>query len=106
MPAGNYQFIVKNLTDEEIDLGVALIKDGKTYQDFLDRQGEPGVFVVKPSWAKHDPKIYRGWNEELGGNEITVMLFEVGEHAIDVGPNDKSSLWFCAPLIVVEAPSE
>ena len=104
--AGNYQFILKNHTDEKIDLWVSILKDGKTYQDLLDRQGDPGKFMRKPGWAKHDPKIYQGWNEELGGDEITLMLFEVGEHAIYVGPLNKDSLWFCAPLIVVEAPPE
>lgn len=106
LPMGEYDFILKDLSEENVDLWVSLLRDGKTFQDLLDRQSEPGEYLPKPSWVLHDSSIRRGWNESVDGEVFTFMLNKEGEHAIYIGGYSPETLWFCAPIMIIEASSQ
>jgi hypothetical protein len=75
VPTGDYHFLLKDVTNEKVDLYVGAIRDGKTYQDILDRQSYPGELLPKPTWLTYEGKIHRDWNEEMGGKNITFKIF-------------------------------
>ena len=82
--------------------------DGKTFQDHLDGQSEPGQWYPKPSWVDYDSIVSRE-SEELGGKRVDKDVWElnrVGEHTILCYVKDPTHLWFAAPLMIVESPSE
>ena len=105
LPTGEHSFLLKDLSGQRQVLYVGHLLDGKTFQDLLDRQSEPGEYVPKVSWVIHAGKI---GTERIAEGELvyTFSLNKEGEHAIYLGAADPLSLWFCAPLKVMEAPSE
>jgi hypothetical protein len=109
VPEGEYLFIFKDLEGKSsADLYVAGLTEGHTFQDLLDIQGEPGRYWHKPNWVIYDKKVDVEFDIAAGEKRIIYSL-EKGEHAIYIGnvlPPARNGLWFCVPLIVVEAPSE
>ena len=110
LPMGEHQFILRDLTEKNADMFVQYFIDGKTIQDYLDLQSEPGEWV---EYYKNDmtiDAIKKGaeWNESIEGNVYTWLLNEEGEHVILIRFEGTSptSIWICAPLWVIEAPSE
>ncbi len=103
LPVGEHQFILKNLSGQTVDLWVSHLLDGKTFQDMLDLQSEPGEYVPPPSWVVLAIKRGTEWNESKG-EKVYTFLVEEGENVIDIGINYPASLWLCAPLKVIEAP--
>lgn len=102
VPMGNYPFIWNDLSEQQnTDFWVSRLLDGKTFQDALDLQSEPGEYYPKPSWIVHVPAYY-----SFKAEVWIVVLENVGEHAVYVGGYKPNSLWFCAPIQVIEAPSE
>ena len=104
LPTGEHSFLVKDLSGQRLLLYVSRLVDGKTFQDMLDLQSEPGEYYSKPSWV-----IYPGRTSERiaeGEDLFTFSLDKEGEHAIYLFGDWPLSLWFCAPLKVMEAPSE
>ena len=106
LPIGEHSFIRKDLTGNDAELYVEYYIDGKTLQDYLDLQSEPGEYVSDQPWAIRSIKRGTEWNESLGGKEYTFLLNEGGEHIIIIAGFSPRSIWFCAPLWVIAAPSE
>ena len=104
LPTGEHSFLLKDLSGQAQVLYVPHLLDGKTFQDMVDLQSEPGVYYPKPSWCIH-AEATREWIAE-GEDLYTFYLNKEGEHAILLGSWYPLSLWFCAPLKVMEAPSE
>ena len=111
---GKNSFILKNLTEEDVNLFVSKHVGGKTFQDVLDLQGEPGeslpdpvydeLFdkVVEPGSAQHKPD---------GGEVHTYLFNSEGEYVVGVwiyetAESDAMKTWFCAPFWVKETPSD
>jgi hypothetical protein len=103
LPVGEYKFIFKNLSGKTVDLNVIRLTDGRTYQDLLDLQSEPGEYIPEPSWIVSAIKRGTEWNESKGEKVYTFSV-EEGEHAIEIWVNYPTGIWFCAPLKVIEAP--
>jgi hypothetical protein len=104
LPTGDHSFVLKDLSGQNQVLYVSHLLDGKTYQDLLDLQSEPGEYVPKPSWVV---RAARGIRRNAKGERVyTFSLDKEGEHAIYIGSSHPLSLWNCAPLWVTEAPSE
>ena len=108
LPMGEHQFILRDLTEKNADLCVQYFIDGKTIQDYLDLQSEPGAYFEyhQNTWAQC--AIIRGTegNESIDGKVYTWLLNEEGEHVILVAGHSPTSVWICAPFWVLEAPSE
>ncbi len=108
LPAGEHTFIFIDRSDMRGELWLIYLEDGKTIQDHLDLQSEPGEWYPKPSWVHYDSRV-SSESEELEGRRVdssTWKLDRVGEHTILCYVASPQKLWFVAPLIVVEAPSE
>ena len=104
LPTGDHKFVLKDLSEQNQVLYVSLLLDGKTYQDLLDLQSEPGEYYPKPSWVVHTKG---GMRRNAKGEHVWTYSLDIeGEHAIYLGSAFPHSLWFCAPLKVIEAPSE
>jgi ABC-type transport system substrate-binding protein len=106
LPRGEYNVILKYPSEGRVDLWMSFLQDGRTYQDLLDMQSEPGEYFQEPNWVLWDPRILRGWNESVDGEIFTFMLNKVGEHVIYVGNYSPGAIWFCAPLMITEAASQ
>ena len=50
LPPGRYSFVLKDLSEEDVHLFVSRLTDGKTFQDLLDLQSEPGEYVPEQDW--------------------------------------------------------
>ena len=109
LPAGDHTFIFIDRSDMRGELWLVYLEDGKTTQDQLDMQSEPGEWYPKPSWVYYDSKVSFE-SEELEGRRVdssTWRLDRVGEHTIlCYVAASPQKLWFVAPIIVIEAPSE
>jgi hypothetical protein len=105
---GEHQFILRDLTEKNAELFVQYFIDGKTVQDYLDLQSEPGEWVeyYKNTWAIQAIKRGAEWNESIDGKVFTYLLNEEGEHGILVVGNSPLGVWICAPFWVIEGPSE
>ena len=105
---GPHSFILNDLSDKEVELWASRLDEGKTVQDLLDEQGEPGEWWPKPSWFTHTQQARTVWINENGGEVWTYLLDEEGEYVVYVGIDKltEKKLWFCAQTLVVEAPVE
>jgi hypothetical protein len=108
LPAGKTTFLLKDLdgTTDAV-LYVGLLTDGHVYQDLLDRQEAPGVYVAKPDWLVYPRKMAGSPNPQ--GETTYQIWLEAGENAIYIVnwlPTSVWGLWFCAPVMVVEPASE
>ena len=84
-----------NTSELDVEIWPARLEDGKTFQDLLDKQSEPGEYVPRPDWAVQSFKF------SSDRQVWTINLDKAGEYAIGVGGYNPDSLWFCAPLIKV-----
>ena len=108
LPAGEHTFIFIDRSDMRGELWLVYLDDGKTFQNHLDLQSKPGEWYPKPSWAHYDLRVSLE-SEELEDRRVdssTWRLDRVGEHTILCYVPYPQKLWFVAPIIVVEAPSE
>ena len=107
VPIGNYQFVFKDpfndVPEQRQDLWISNLIDGHTFQDFIDKQSEPGEYIGKPSWLIHANGM-RKWDDEIGAEIVTFDLGLEGEYAIYLGNN--TSIWLCRPLMVVKETTE
>ena len=106
LPIGEHSFFFKDLSGQNQVLYVSHLLDGHTFQDLLDLQSEPGEYYPRPGWAVHARNLGIEWNESVGAQVYTFSIDYDGEHSIHIGRYSPDSLWFCAPLEVIEAPSE
>lgn len=101
VPTGKYNFVLNDVTGESrARIMVARLEEGKTFQDLADIQSEPGKQISPITW------ISIPFNFTVDRIVYTFYLDTPGEHAIEVGSYVPHNLWLCAPLQVVEAPSE
>ena len=103
LPVGEHGIVLNNLTGELGNLGLGQLIDGHMYQDLLDLKIEPGG-PTNNSWVRAVITTHT-WSE-LKGYEYSFSLDEAGEYAIWVYGANPVSVWICAPLEVIEAPSE
>jgi hypothetical protein len=111
---GKYSFILKNLTEEDVNLFVSKHVGGKTFQDVLDLQGEPGESLPEPVYDELFDKVVEPGSAQYkpdGGEVHTYILKSEGEYIVGVwifetAESDAMKTWFCAPFWVVEATSD
>ena len=109
MPAGEVTTHFIDRSDMRGELWLVYLDEGKTFQDHLDLQSEPGEWYPKPPWVHYDSRVA---NESQESNGVRVdietwNLDKVGEHTIlCYVSSPPQMLWFAAPLMVVEPPSE
>ena len=108
LPMGEHQFVLRDLTEKNADLNLQYFIDGSTIQDYFDLQSEPGAWIeyFYNTLTLHAIKRGAEWNESIDGKVYTYLLNEEGEHVILVAGKSPRSVWICAPLWVIEAPSE
>jgi len=114
LPPGRYSIVLRNLTKEDVNIFVSRHVGGKTFQDVLDLQGEPGVSLSEPVYDElFDKLIEPGTAQHTpdGGEVHTYKFISEGEYIVGVwvwetAESDAIYTWFCAPLWVKEAPSE
>ena len=105
LTTGDQSFILNDLSDKEGVLLVSRLLDGKTFQDILDYAREPYVWRPTPSWVEHQSQL--GAPIKANGGEVwTIILRKEGEHFIYIERLYPFGIWICAPLWVIEAPSE
>lgn len=106
LPMGNHSVVLKDLSEQKASLYVSRLVDGKTFQDLLDEQGEPGKYIQEISWliTAREPGV--AWDRADGGEIHTYDLTNEGEHVLYIGTITPYSIWFCAPFQVRETPSE
>ena len=108
VPAGKHTFMFIDISDMKGELWLHNLDDGKTIQDCLDLQSEPGEWYPMQSWA-HSDVCYSHKTQESNGKRVSIevwILNKVGEHNIMCYVHSPKMIWFAAPIIVVEAPSE
>lgn len=103
---GVNSIVLIDLSGEIDDLQALHLLDGHTYQDLIDLQGGPGKNYTGQSWIVQSMRIGKKWNESIGGDVYTFYLQDEGEYSIVVAKLNPIKVWFCAPLKVIEAPSE
>ncbi len=101
IPKGDHPIVLNDQSDMNVILLVGKLTDGKTFQDLLDLQSEPGESFPKPSWVVYAQK-YSSPDSEYWIYELD----EPGEYALYVWGSSPEILWFCAPRHVMEAPIE
>ena len=98
---GKYNFVLNDISGEEnVRIMVARLEEGRTFQDLINIQSEPGEDFSYGSWISI-PFMFT-----VDHIVYTYYLDTPGEHAIEVGSFVPHNLWLCAPLRVVGAPSE
>jgi hypothetical protein len=116
LPAGEHTFVLYDLDKQIANLAVSRLVQGKTFQDMLDKQDEPGEDFAWPSWAR--AAILRAApSKEADGGEVRVFFLKnEGEYAMHlriclidptspVGTICPEHIWPCGSLQVVGAPS-
>jgi hypothetical protein len=103
---GEHSFVLIDLSEQNQEMYIARYLGGKTFQDLLELQSEPGEYFAKPSWAVHPRQLGRPLDDSIGGKVYTFLFDVEGEYGIALGRNKPLSLWACGPLRVIEAPSE
>ena len=108
LPAGEHTTIFIDQTDLVAELYLLNLEEGKTTQDILDGQSEPGEWYLNPGWVFYDRRISTDSEESNGErvDTITWDLDKVGEHPIACYVPSPEKMWFVAHLWVVEAQSE
>ena len=110
LPAGEHTFDFIDTSYFRGEVYLIYLQEGKTFQDNLDLQNEPGHWYPKPAWAYYDSRLDSSKRPESNGRRVTLTtwnLDRVGEHTIIcyVGGSSQK-LWFAAPLMITETPSE
>jgi hypothetical protein len=108
LPVGEVTTKFIDLSDLGGELWLVYLKEGKTFQDHLDLQSEPGEWYPKPPWVSYDSRV-TGESQESKGKRVdteTWKLDRVGEHTFLCYVPSPSMLWFAAPLMIVETPTK
>jgi hypothetical protein len=102
---GEYGFKFIDESDVKGELWLLYIDEGKTFQDHLDKQSEPGEWYPKESWVHYGSKASGKFEETNEGKvEISVWnLNKVREYTIMCYVDSPRNLWFVAPIFVVES---
>ena len=107
--AGEHTFKFIQSSDLKGELYLIYLRDGKTFQDLLDGQSEPGEWYQRPSWYDYDTRVSFEY-ETVEDNRViiaTIKLDKVGEHAIIcIVRLPQKQFWLVAPVTVEEISSE
>ncbi|MCK5053553.1 MAG: hypothetical protein KAR65_04710 [Anaerolineales bacterium] len=96
IPTGNYRIVFYDTSEQPgIQLYLVGLDEGKTIQDLIDRQIEPGEWVPKPDWAFYGT---RQWFP--ADKEWVHIISEVGDYVIYVSSESPAFLWFCSQIKV------
>jgi len=109
LPVGNHSFALIDLSDQEVELEVIILLEGKTLQEALDEQGEPGRWWPRPDWIVKSPQWMGPAKIDEKGRELwTFVLDKEGDYyvVVKIDLPDTNNIWFCTQPLVVEAPSE
>ena len=107
LPIGEHTFALYNESEFfDIDMWVLRFRDGKTMQDALALQGEPGKWLNLPQWMVDTVAIEQDRKKEDGGEDWTFSLDRAGDYVVETYSLQPLKLWYCAPLTVIESPSE
>ena len=115
MHNGENQFILKNLTEDTVGLLVDPLNEGYTFQDLADWVDETGgkfSMNVGSTWpdavdSSSTSKFVAFEKDQSTGDEmITLRITREGPFHISVINSSTMTFYPCAPLKVVEAPSE
>ena len=110
LPPGKYSMVLRNLTEEDVNIWTERITEGKTYQDVLDLQDKPGDWVPEPDWTADTIELGGAKYTSDGGEVHTYKFVIESEYFVGVWiygtPDAPMRVWFCAPFLVREAPSE
>jgi hypothetical protein len=104
LPAGWYAISFTNLTEGDYDLLVGRFEEGKTYQDLLDAQSEPGEFVQQENFYSWPRQPSSAQLMSDGSKVHTFHLSREGEYFIyfwswrtETTPHP---MWLCKPFWV------
>ncbi len=104
LKAGEHAFIFIDKSGLSGELYLVRLEEGKTFQDHLDGQSEPGEWYPKPPWVFHDSQSSIESEDTNSGrvDKSIWRLDKVGEHTILCYVDSPRLLWFAAPLFIVE----
>ncbi len=90
-----------------VSLWVVSLDDGKTTQDMIHEQPEPGVWWPKASWVHHEHRRSSKAVESDDGRVVSTTWYlpKVAEHTL-ICMWYPQILWIAGSIMVVEAPSE
>ena len=113
LPPGKYSYVLRDESEYEVQMYIGRLLEGKTTQDMLDLQGEPGAYLPKAVTDEAYDWAYEPGSARLkpdGGEIHTYILTDEGEYTVGVWSYETETIpftiWFCAPLWVEEASSE
>jgi hypothetical protein len=106
LPPGTHSFILFDSSGTNQELWISNYIFGKSWQDVLDLQSEPGEYFPKPGWAVHPPLILKSGDDSSGGKIYTFKFSTEGRYGIAVGRDNPASLWLCGPFLVVKELSQ
>ncbi len=98
---GDHPIVLNDQSDINVSLWAGKLNNGKTFQDLLDLQSEPGESFPVPSWVVFAQKYSTSDSEDK-----IYVLDEPGEYSLSVYNPFPETVWLCAPLHVMEAPIE
>jgi hypothetical protein len=107
LPPGDYTFRFMDLSELSGELYLVNLNIGKTTQDLLDGQSEPGDWYPKPAWAHYDRQVAIE-TEQLEDRRVDIStwsLERVGEHTILCYVASPQMLWMPGFINIVEPPS-
>ena len=104
LKAGEHAFIFIDKSGLSGELYLVRLEEGKTFQDHLDGQSEPGEWYPKPPWVFYDSQLSIESEDTNGGrvDKSIWSLDKVAEHTILCYVDSPRLLWFAAPLFIVE----
>ncbi len=110
---GRYSYVLRDESEYEVQMYVGRLLGGKTTQDMLDLQGEPGAYVTEDlvdeayDWAVEPGAA---WYKPDGGEVHTYKFISEGEYTVGIwsyqAPTIPFTVWFCAPIWIEETPSD
>ena len=108
LPPGEHTFTFIDKSEWKGELYLSYLESGKTFQDNLELQSEPGEWYPKPPWVQYDIDISHK-SQELDEKRVDTDIWrldKVGEHTILCYVDDPRHLWFAAPIMIVEENNE
>jgi hypothetical protein len=106
LPPGRYSYVLKDLSEDDVTIFVGRLTAGKTFQDILDLQSEPGEYFPWQDWIKLAIESGVAWNKPDGGEVHTYIFNSEGEYVVGLGSTSPAKRWFCAPFWVKEDSSD
>ena len=113
LPPGKYSYVLQDESEYEVQMYIGRLLDGKTTQDMLDLQGEPGAYVSAAVFDEEYAQAVEpgaAWYKPDGGEVHTYILSTEGEYNVGIWSYETETIpftvWFCAPLWIDETPSE